>query len=87
MEFTEPLLISMMLTTGSTIVGTKVGIYYVTNFTLEYSSPNNASNLNYYTESEETDSKKVWLPVAMVKQCKVTYGILLTCLLIDIIVF
>ena len=59
MQFTSPVLVTMMISSGS-IIGQR--IYYVTNFTLEYSPPNNSSVLDYYQctdDSAETGSEKV----------------------------
>ena len=56
LQFTSPVLISMMLSRGS--IGTRLNtgiipscslrMFHVTNFTLEYSTPDNLSVLNYY---------------------------------------
>jgi hypothetical protein len=59
LQFTSPVLISRMLTRGFTrlrIVGLTCSIrqYHVTNFTLEYSPPDNSSVLNYYTSTNES---------------------------------
>ena len=59
--FTSPVLITMMLTRGSTgftqdrlSLQCSIRQYYVTNFTLEYSPPDNSSVLNYYTSIDES---------------------------------
>ena len=59
MQFTSPVLITMMISSGS-VIGQ--GRYYITNFTLEYSPPNNSSVLSYYLstdDSAEMESEKV----------------------------
>ena len=59
LQFTSPVLISKMLTRGYTrlrIAGLlcSIRLYYVTEFTLEYSPPDNSSVLNYYTSTDES---------------------------------
>ena len=61
LQFTSPVLISRMLTRGFTRLRIGSGTttfsikrYYVTNFTLEYSSLDNSSILNYYTTTDES---------------------------------
>ncbi len=58
LQFTSPVLISRMLTRGYTrlrvIITCSIRRYYVTNFTLEYSPPDNSSVLNYYTSTDES---------------------------------
>ena len=49
MEFTSPVLITMMISSGSVLSQRQ---YYVTNFTLEYSPPNNSSVLDYYLSTD-----------------------------------
>lgn len=51
MEFTSPVLITMMISSGSVFNQNR---YYVTNFTLEYSPPNNSSMLNYYLSADDS---------------------------------
>ena len=58
MQFTSPVLISTMLSRGSTLLSINafscsLRMYHVTNFTLEYSLPDNSSMLNYYTSTDE----------------------------------
>jgi hypothetical protein len=53
LQFTSPLLISKMLTRGYTPT-CSLRQYHVTNFTLEYSPPDNSSVLNYYTSTDES---------------------------------
>ena len=55
MELTSPVLITQILFSGRS---DRSGSYYVTNLTLEYSPPDNATVLSYYTT--ETESIKVW---------------------------
>ena len=60
MEFTSPVLITTMISSGSTIIQTsfngliRLGVYYVTNFTLEHSPPDNSSVLSYYRPIDES---------------------------------
>ena len=53
MELTSPVLITQILFSGRT--GT-TGLFHATNLTLEYSSPDNETILNYYT-TESGDIK------------------------------
>lgn len=45
-ELTSPVLITTILLSGK---NSSIGSYFVTNFTLEYSPPNNKTVLSYYT--------------------------------------
>ena len=62
LQFTSPVLISRMLTRGYTWLRPatlsrptcSLRRYYVTNFTLEHSPPDNSSVLNYYTSVDES---------------------------------
>ena len=58
LQFTSPVLITMMLTRGSTGLLSSClfsrSRYYVTNFTLEYSPLDNSSELNYYISIDES---------------------------------
>ena len=56
MTLTSPVLITQILSSGRTSVSSS---FYVTNFTLEYSPPNDISILNHYTT--ETGDIKVIL--------------------------
>ena len=63
LQFTSPVLISRMLTRGYTWLspGCSLLRYYVTNFTLEHSPPDNSSVLNDYTsvDSAATPDNKI----------------------------
>ena len=64
LQFTSPMLLTMMATTGTNSVNpsNRLGTYYVTNFTLEYSSPQNSSLMEFYPSTsgtEDLDEKKV----------------------------
>lgn len=58
MQFTSPILVTMMISTGSTFINPadSLGIYYISNFTLEHSPPDNSSMLNYYNTSTENSA-------------------------------
>ena len=54
MQFTSPVLLTTIITSGTILVNQdELEIYYVTNFTLEYSPPENTSLLNFYSVSGE----------------------------------
>jgi hypothetical protein len=83
LQFTSPVLISKMLTRGFTwltppILSSPVCLlrrYYVTNFTLEYSPPDNSSILNYYTSTDESGTSsenKTVRKITIVKNLLVT---------------
>ncbi len=59
LQFTSPILVTMMVSTGSTILNParrrpRLGVYFITNFTLEYSPPDDSSMLNYYTSTDKS---------------------------------
>ena len=59
MELTSPVLITQILTSGRS---TPTDTYFVTNFTLEYSLPNDPTNLSYYlTETGNIQVNKLSL--------------------------
>ena len=60
MEFTEPILITMMISSGTILNSmSRLRMFYVTNFTLEYSPLGNSSFLTYYTSTAESEDPMV----------------------------
>ena len=63
LQFTSPILISMMISTGTILINQilrlRLEVYYITNFTLEYSPPDSSSMLKYYTSTDESATPKV----------------------------
>lgn len=64
LQFTSPILISMMMSTGTILPDgrrPRLGVYYITTFTLEYSPPDSSSMLKYYTSTDESATPEVSL--------------------------
>ena len=60
MQFTSPILITMIASTGTVLVRPGgLQRYYVTNFTLEYSPAENSSTLNFYTSTRDSAAPEV----------------------------
>lgn len=95
LQFTSPVLISRMLTRGytwlrppiQTFPACSLRRYYVTNFTLEHSPPDNSSVLNYYTSVDESNSaatpdNKIVSWSSSPKLCPIYHNITIPCTIV-----